>query len=205
MKFGTDIDGVLADFVTTYVEVAKLRLGIEMPPVSDTFPPVWDFDLPYGITIEQRVDMIRFIENSAYCTKHFPLKGAIDALGVLNVASQFGNDVYFITSRSGDYAKHLTEFWLKSYGMDTPTVILSGNKSAAAQLLGLDVYVDDNAKNAQDVAWTAKEGARVYMVNQPYNKDASDLHPRIIRVNDIYDAVQREFPGLFAQSQRKAA
>ena len=205
MKFGTDIDGVLADFVTTYIEVAKLKLGVEMPPVSESFPDVWDFDLPFGITVEQRMELISFIENSAYCVKHFPLKGAIDALQTLDVAAKFGNDVYFVTSRSGTHAKHLTETWLQNYGMTTPTVILSCKKSAIAQILDFDVYVDDNTKNVQDAAWTMKDGSRVYMVDQPYNREANSLHPRITRVKNINDAVLREFPGLFIESKRKAA
>jgi uncharacterized HAD superfamily protein len=147
VKFGIDMDGVVADFVKGYNALAKAELGIDLPYPA----PEWNWHKLGGITSKQNNQLWDYIKSSMFWGTLFPLPGAVEALERLNEISK-RHDIYFITTRPGTLAKFLTEMWLKFHGMDTPTVLVTDNKAPVVRGLGLDVFVDDKPENNQ-VCW----------------------------------------------------
>lgn len=192
MKFGIDMDGVLADFTKGFNALVKAELGIDLPYPA----PSWDWHKAGGVTSKQTSQLWAYIENSMWWGTLFPLPGALEAIERLNLMTRGGHDVYFITHRPGTLAKFLTEMWLKFHGMDNPTVLIAApNKGHLAVGLELDVFVDDKPENNRHVlealANNGIDGTRVYLVDAPYNSWAGD-DDYGIRVGSLTEVLDRE-------------
>ena len=106
----------------------------------------------------------------------------------------------FMTDRMGDRAKMQTEMWLHSYGMDYPTVLVTGDKIPIVDAMKMDFFVDDRLSTVDDLArrmemfeifdepWPVKE--HIYLVNRPYNQEP--CHAYIKRVASVKEALQLE-------------
>src|SRR5258706_7339654 len=82
--------------------------------------------------------------------------------------ANLGHEVYFITNRMGIRAKHQTEIWLYSLGMNYPTVIVTGDKLPILRSLGVNFFVDDRYETIMEVA-EAKLPLKLYLRQAPYN------------------------------------
>jgi 5'(3')-deoxyribonucleotidase len=204
MRIGIDMDGVLADFVTSHIQAIKKITGKELPPLSDTYPDVWDYDKAAGVTSEERNQVWEYIKASGFQAKLLPLPGAVEAIERLNAAAYGGHHVYFITSRTGSLAKMHSEQWLRWHGMDNPTVLIAHNKGPVALGLELEVFIDDRPENNEDVINTltgrntSQPGAeraltcRVYLPDQPWNRWATQAYNYGQRVKNINEALDIE-------------
>lgn len=169
MKIGIDIDGVLADFNTGYIDLIRRTTGIQLPPVSNVYPDVWHYERAAGVTKKQEHEVWEHIRNSEFWGQLFPLKGTLEVLDKLTQLRYEGHEIYFITSRVGKKVKFQTERWLSLYGMNNPTVLISDKKGPVAQGLELDVFIDDKPENCADVQ-LASPKTRVFLLDQPYNR-----------------------------------
>lgn len=170
MRIGVDIDGVLANFTDAYAKILTKQTGVKFPKLSAEWPTVWYWEREAGITKLQERAAWKEIEDTHFWGVLIPLPGAIEALQHLNVMAQTGHEVYFITSRPGARAKHLTEMWLRGHGVEYPTVIIAHEKGPLAAALKLDVFIDDKMENVRDVA-NARDKTRVYIIDSPYNTE----------------------------------
>jgi 5'(3')-deoxyribonucleotidase len=216
MTIGIDIDGVLADFVSGYSELVRKDLDIQLPPVSNTYPPVWDFDYAAGVTIAQRMELFAKVANTEFWGKLNPMKEALYVLDQLTRLRFEGHHIYFITDRSGARAKFLTERWLSLHGMNNPTVLLSSDKGPVAKGLKLDVYIDDRPKNVEEVKRSSPD-TRVYVLDAPYNREFNDVvklteeeespyvatYTKVFRVKSVTEMLHRE--NLLPKFERQAA
>jgi hypothetical protein len=168
MKIGLDVDGVLADFIHGYNALVRQELGIDLPYPA----PTWNWHTDGGVTPEQDTAMWEIIKATPFQGTLQPLKGAPDALERLNALSLKGNDIYFITNRSGSLAKFWTEMWLRFHGMSAPTVLIAKDKGPVVKGMELDVFVDDLPTNTQAVldAVGRDPRVRVYLPRHPYNE-----------------------------------
>lgn len=187
MIIGCDVDGVLADFNTAYINLMIQVAG------RDNFPPrpfditCWAYpeDL-YGYSKKEVSAAWKEISKSKdFWFQLSPLPGAEEFLVDLYTLNQ---DVYFLTSRVGDQVKFQTECWLMVHGFPTfPTVLITTHKGDACRILGIDFYIDDKTENCQDVLDKSlyTEG---YMLRQPWNREVEDV-PILGTVNEFYGIV----------------
>ncbi len=170
IRLGVDIDGVLADFNTAFIQRVIDINGKDLFPPRPFDIPIWDYPQHYGYTQQETSDAwSSIIRDSKFWQNLPPYADTIESLARLSTTVIAGHDVYFITSRPGVLAKLQTERWLKRHGfLLTPTVLISSMKGKCVSALQLDKYVDDRWENVIDVATTT--GAEVYLLDRPWNQ-----------------------------------
>lgn len=180
---GVDIDGILADFNTSYVSLINKMTGIEFPPLGDDYPDEWFYcKTAYrkaGYDEDQVNAVSKVVWSTIAASKSFwlDLKPYPGAVKFLQWISLLKDDVYFMTSRPGATAKWQTEKWLKRNGFfGAPTVIITSDKDLVCKAVKADYYVDDKTENCEDVLMSCP--ALVYMVERPYNTPLKDLTGR---------------------------
>ena len=172
MNIGFDLDGVLADFNSRFIERIIEITGEDKFPPRPFDIPTWHYPQVYGYTDEQ-MDLT----NGPVWTsiRHDPTFWAMlpayswtaNVLRRLH-ALQHEHAIYFITDRTGATAKQQTESWLRNYNFDRATVLISSQKALCAQALKLDVYVDDRYENTESVGATSST-TQTFLLTRPWN------------------------------------
>lgn len=188
MRIGVDVDGVLADFNASYIDLTIATTGRDLFPPRPFVIPTWYYPQHFGYTDVEDSKVWGIIKQDPTFWSSLPAyPSTVSALVRLN-ANQ--HDIYFITNRPGKTAKQQTEWWLEMQGWPWgggPTVIVSADKGAIAMGLELDVYVDDKLENANSVAATPTKS---YLLNQGWNQDAPLPNvTRVTSVSDFLDAI----------------
>lgn len=203
MRIGCDLDGCLTDFNSAFIELIQKETGIQLPSPSATYPTVWNYHRAGGVSAQQSDAIWDYIKSSSFWATLHPLKGALDAVQVLDFMTRAGHDVYFITSRPGTFAKYHTETWLKLAGMSNPTVLIADDKGPVVAGLQLDVFIDDKPENIVD-AVTARPAVRAYVIDAPYNRVFQSLHLGLRVAASVLDVLAAE--GVeFAKRYQEAA
>lgn len=162
--------------------------------MSETFPPVWQWDRAMGITPEEeKYTWERDILNSSNFWKNLdPYPNTKPAIRWLNRLTYSGNEVYFITNRPGTKAKLQTEKWLYNLGMNYPTVIVTGDKLPFLKALKADFFIDDKPDTILEVAEANLPDLRLYVRTWAYNKDV-EFPPNVRRTPDLLSALQESY------------
>lgn len=168
MKIGLDIDGVLAAFEPDYGELLVEVSGRNLLPKdfhNGWQPTTWFWERELGYTKEEEAAVWKVIQSSP--DFWFNLAPLCPEVNLADLCEK--EEVYFITHRKGGNVKAQTEDWLRMvYDIETPTVLLSGNKGPLASGLDLDIFVDDRDKNLWAVKGARRE-CECYVINYPYN------------------------------------
>ena len=190
MRFGIDVDGVLAQFNARFAERliqvsgGKDAIGKDRRR-NDDFP-CWNWPEHFGYTkAENNAAWESVKRDQAFWASLRPYSDALDALIMLRSLRQNGHDIYFITARPGERAKLQTERWLMDHGMNVATVLISSAKGACAEALNLDFYVDDKPENCEDVQEFSR--AETYVVTRAWNVGFAS--PYIQRVANLSEAL----------------
>lgn len=193
MRLGIDVDGVLADFNTSFINRTISVTGVDLFPPRPFDIPIWDYPQHYGYGAAQVEAAWENICADPMFWAKLPLYDWTQAfLRRLNTST---DDVYFITSRLGAGPKQQTEAWLQYYGGPIyPTVLISGAKGYCCKALQIDVYIDDRDKNVIDVR-TTSPATRVFLLDQPWNRtpgvtEAKGIE-RITNPLEMLDAIGR--------------
>lgn len=164
MKLGIDVDGVLARFESGFV---RLLHGYTFDLKDPGFPSVWDWPEAAGVPavlVHEAWEKVKQSDLFWYDLVPTPNgRTDIDALIQARIA---GHDIYFITNRMGKQAKMQTEGWLKLYGYNDPTVLISADKSGCTRALLLDAYIDDKPGNLEGHGL----GTQLFLQLAPYNR-----------------------------------
>lgn len=197
MRIGFDVDGVLADFVSTYhALVIKHAAGVNLFAIGDDVdPPCWDWPQFRGYSDVLIGEVWKDIKASSHFWLNLAPLDNVKTLALMLKHLERNHDVYYITSRVGFRAKRQTEIWLfdhvhyaTSVPSVWPTVCISSDKGAMAKALKLDVYVDDNRDNALSVA-EQSPSTRNYLITKAYNVGDDDgrEYQRLDTLGQVFD------------------
>jgi 5'(3')-deoxyribonucleotidase len=204
MIIGVDIDGVLADYVSSFrARIIKLT-GKNL--FGSTTWSSWNHDLDVGYTKEESAATRRELRaDPSFWFQLGMYHNTQEALDYLSLKRFYGNDVYFITDRAGVRAKQQTEAWLSARGFPCATVLISAEKGLCARALKLDVYIDDKWDNCLDVAeepwfnelkgqWeTHRSKTKTFLMDRPWNQDKHGLYisrtSTVVGIADVPAAV----------------
>ena len=175
MRVGIDMDGVLADFNTTFIDLIVQTTGKNLFPPGPFDIPTWHYPEHYGYSRDEVKEVWEVVKNSERFW--FMLQPYDDAVDFIKQLDPEKHDIYFITNRVGLNVKYQTESWLEffQFAMESnriamPTVLISEHKGYAAAALNLDVYIDDKVENCEDVkTWT--KDCKVFMRARPWNHE----------------------------------
>lgn len=176
-RIGIDIDGVLANFVSSYKDYIVRVTGRDLFPSGDIWDS-WNHETAVGYTsadISLVWDCIR--ADPCFWKSLSPYPETRAALFAVSDQIATGSDVYFITARPGVAAKAQTEDWLHqhwpTFHVPRLTVLLSSHKGLCARALNLDAYIDDRIENVIDVAATSMfddpPQCRTFLLSRPWN------------------------------------
>ena len=190
-----DIDGVLADFVKGYLDLAR-ELFPHAPEIDTRANPTWSFD-GYLSRWEQ-TKVWEVVERSvSFWLDISPLVGAATFDEISRVCRR--HTVYFVTDRRGVRVQQQTEKWLEYYGILNPHVILSKRKGDVARAVGATHAIDDKWCNAHCIHWISDAPqTQVFLLNRPYNQVATTPQvgaagvTRIYRVREFLHAIETE-------------
>jgi uncharacterized HAD superfamily protein len=189
MTLAFDIDGVLADFITSFLRLLEARTGNgPIDPASITDPNFMHHPFLTKEIIMECMEAASYDPEFWRALAPLPSPQQWRALDNLSRHHQ----VVFITHRwvRDNYDIHrVTCDWLNSHGVSNPIVhFTQEKKSLLVKELNIRLFVDDRHENCEDVA-TATD-ATVFMPHRPYNQ--AFHHPRVRRVqqlDEIFDHV----------------
>jgi uncharacterized HAD superfamily protein len=189
MTLAFDIDGVLADFITSFLRLLEARTGNgPIDPASITDPNFMHHPFLTKEIIMECMEAASYDPEFWRALAPLPSPQQWRALDNLSRHHQ----VVFITHRwvRDNYDIHrVTCDWLNSHGVSNPIVhFTQEKKSLLVKELNIRLFVDDRHENCEDVA-TATD-ATVFMPHRPYNQ--AFHHPRVRRIqqlDEIFDHV----------------
>ena len=197
---GIDIDGVLADFTTRFVEILREHLGIELP--ENYQPSDWDWtsaNLPPR-TMDKAWHIIDNMQDFWLDLKPL-MPNVLDLEWFFKEHAGKDFDVYFITARkdgAGHTVKTQSETWL-SYWMnkpDAPITVLPVNsgmdKVDVLHALSVDYCIDDHTPTIVNAKSAYKKG-KAYLLDQPWNQDGRFYRvKRVNKLKEFFDIITRE-------------
>lgn len=190
MRIGIDVDGVLADFNSSFINRVIDVTGRDLFPARPFDITTWNYPEFYGYTPEENTAVWQGIETDRTFWEYLgPYATTNEFLLTLHDRHKYsGDDLYFITSRPGMDAKQQTEQWLKNYwpvaAMPIPTVLISSQKGRCVQALKIDTYVDDRDANVIDVKAHAPS-CRTFLLDRPWNRQLEEDKYDITRITNL--------------------
>jgi uncharacterized HAD superfamily protein len=165
-KIGLDIDGVLADFSASFIELAK-KEGINTNNSFDQSH--WNFPYEYNV-----------LWNKIKNDKEFWLN-----IKPITTNLTFEPDFY-VTSRS--IPSSWTEEWISKNNLPCVPVYTTNGKSKVDILkqLKCDTFLDDCFSNFKELN---QSGIRTFLMNQTYNIKHDVGYKRIYNVNSLYSKI----------------
>jgi hypothetical protein len=203
MRFGIDLDGVLANFGAKVVEIGNKRWPGKFP--KDYVPDNWNYE---GYLTKEEWAQI-WIDIKA--TPHFwgtlaELPGLVDLQRAVNLYPQSLHDeIYFITAREktyGDSPLVQSAEWLSIYGLyprQGHSVVIpvaaSKEKAFLFRALGVKFMLDDYAPTVEALNNIKDDDdqqfMQAYVLDQPWNRYAKDL-PRVFSVEEYLKTIHEQ-------------
>jgi len=191
LKIAFDIDGVLADFSGRFCEFLRFSHGDHLPVINGDESVVdyeWKFYPLENHHIQKAFEDILHIKDFWLSLE----AKSIDELNWIHFLQDKKIDVYFITSRHATCgpktpAQESSE-WLQKMGWKNPNVIVSFNKGAVVNALGINYFIDDHVSNCLDVLKFAPL-CNTYLLSCAHNKEYNIRHPQFKRVDSVTDFV----------------
>lgn len=196
IRLGLDLDGVIFDFNSHFVNLARGQYpGLSCPDVSNEWPTKWDYLDEYLESWQLRALWRHICHYSPDFWYTCPRYSHSQAL--IEIAHQRADQLYFITSRQGPDVQWQTVNALKDvaphdehYGGVIPTPNAEA-KIPIINALKLTHYVDDKKETCQAVLQQCP-ATHVAVWDQPWNRDWNlpnrlknerDFHTWLLRAN----------------------
>ena len=179
MNLGFDIDGVISNFTTNFVDIIQNRYGVKLTG-ADMYS--YDVSLVLGITKDEVADIVNETLKSDLPLN--PLaKETIDKL------NSEGHNIYILTARSDELTEY-TLNWLKQKGIVYKDIfhLTSGKKNLVDVFI--DLAVEDNLEEAIELT---KKVKHVLLFDQPWNKtkNVKGLIKRVYSWSEVYEEIQK--------------
>ncbi len=179
-KTGFDIDGVVADTMSSFISIARKEYGIHNL-VKEQITSYWlEECLPVPDEIIEKI--IEKILTDPFGTGLKPLPGAVEALTEISQDAS----LTFVTARP---LKAPIEKWLKSTLHEIPpsriNVIATGEHSAKLSVLernGIRYFIEDHLATCVQIS---EAGIHAVVFDQPWNRDKSSMLPRVKSWNEL--------------------
>lgn len=187
MILGIDIDGVLADFNSSYIELVKEVTGRDLFPEGYNREQIKTWNYPeYHAYTKEEIDKVWEVIAESY-DFWYDLNAYEDAEAFGMALQDLDTATYFITSRIGKRVKEQSEDWLtKHLGIVNPTVLISSQKGECCHALKVNYYIDDKNENCQDVL-TRSPKTLCAMLARPWNSLEGISGGNIIRVASLQE------------------
>ncbi len=191
MAFVCDIDGVVADFGTTFSKILN-GLRSEYPIITDHNEILeWDWKNWYNGGVDNNphlADDLEYIweeeikvRPNIIWRKPEPLFP--NAMSELNEYAK-SEPIVFMTRRDGPMAWEETSDWLRKHGIEYPMVYVVGpgeEKGDVCKKLKMRTIIDDSPRNAVELLM---KGINVVMPRWTYNEEFIKAYER--KVDHLY-------------------
>ncbi len=168
MRIGFDIDGVLADFNTSYIALVKTLTERNLFP-DGYFPTTWNYPESLGYTNGEVAGTWDYIKKDPeFWYSLQPLPGALVLCENWRRILDAGHDVVFATARPGLTSLEQSVAWLRNIGCTYTDVTITSAKGQFCLDRFVDCYIDDRKENVIDVCKTSPT-TRTYLLDAPYN------------------------------------
>jgi uncharacterized HAD superfamily protein len=165
-----DIDGVLADFETGYVNWIENTKGLK--PVDQDARTMYSFHSRYGITKAKDEELIsEWIKGRGF----YSLSPYPDAQVAVNELKQAGYKIVLITARPAKQHNVIypdTELWLHKNGIEYDLLLWDKDKSNAVTNhvypASVVAFIEDRDKHAIELAHI---GIKVLLIDRSYNQN----------------------------------
>lgn len=168
LRLGFDLDGVVADFRTAFLDVAAKLLGREA--IQRPGSPMPDLDAVSAGDAKRVWKVIT--ETPNWWLGLAPYEPAQIAR-LYQLSRRYRWEVSFLTTRiptAGDSVQFQSQAWLEAYGFYMPAVItVPGSRGEIANALRLDLVVDDQFLNCLEVVGASQ--AKSILILQIGDKD----------------------------------
>ena len=179
MNLGFDIDGVISDFVRTFVGLVRKHYDLIITE-ADIY--CHDLDLVLGISKEERDELIRETLQEDLAL-NLGVKEAMEKL------YSEGHQIFILTARPHDLVK-VTKSWLKKKGIPYSQLIQLDEGEKYLADVSLDLVVEDNLEDA--LGWSQKV-KNILIYDHPWNQsfDVKGLFKRVYNWNEILKEIER--------------
>lgn len=179
-----DLDDVILDFHSAFLEYGQETLGIKMEASKHTY---YSFYKDYGMTTDEFLGHVSTQDFLSRCKPFNNAKVAIDRL------RGNGKKVFIVTARGylPGANKYVMDFLTKAdISVDEIIVTSDGiGKSFYYQKIGkIDLIIDDGFHNIED-AYKSNIVDNIYLINKPWNSLNNADSVNAIRVDCIEQAV----------------
>ena len=158
LRIGFDLDGVVADFRTAFLDVAGKLLGHDA--IRHPRHRMPDFDAVSAADAKRVWRVIT--ETPNWWLGLAPYEPAQIAR-LYQLARRYRWEVSFLTSRiptAGDSVQFQSQTWLEAYGFYMPAVVtVPGSRGEIANALRLDMIIDDQFLNCLEVVGASQTKA----------------------------------------------
>lgn len=188
---GCDLDDVLADFVSRFMEIAARKYGVD----GRLRPTSWEWD---GI-VDDPVKKQEYIDGTWDEILHTPnFWETLDRVNGVDRDLVYELDratkLYFPTARAIthggiDVGRQSAKWLWNNFTLRYPTVFVSDEKGPLAAALKYDYFIDDRPKNCLAIK-QARPECKVFMKDASHNQSVTlDGIPRIPSVNEFAQLV----------------
>lgn len=191
LRIGFDLDGVVADFRTAFLEAAAKLLGRDA--IRKPASPMPDLDAVSAADAKLVWKVITDTPN--WWLGLAPYEPAQIAR-LYQLARRFRWEVSFLTSRiptAGDSVQFQSQSWLEAYGFYMPAVVtVPGSRGEIANALRLDIIVDDQFLNCLEIvgASQAKAMLLLRMSDSSLEQQATERGIGVVqRLDDVIEVL----------------
>lgn len=160
MKIGVDIDGVIADSLSVWVNELNRYFAQDKKREDMIY---YQFEKIYNVTWEEMDSFFR-ANQELLLTNLAPVEQAADIITRLNDK----HEVLIITARPEQY-RTITESWLLNQRIIYHNLVMTdfNDKSLYCKSLQVDIFIEDSLENALSIY---QQGIPVILFDAPYNQ-----------------------------------